>query len=123
MTTYKIVHVPFTIGERVLLDCDEDMDFSEAQERLRSRAETIEKKYPGCSVDWLNDSRFEVTDDTAMMVGDYQGNYYVISEDDPEIEEPEEHYADEEDDRDPDNPVESASYDNHDWDADPDWGP
>ena len=84
MTKYKIVQVPFTIGERVFLDCDEDMDFSEAQQRLRARAERIEKKHPGCEVHWLNDSRFEVTDDTAIMVFDYQGNYFVISHDEPD---------------------------------------
>lgn len=123
MTKYKIVHVPFTIGERVLLDCDEDMDFDEALEALKARAARIAKKYPGCDIHWLGDTRFETTDDSALMIGDYQGNYYIISEDEPEEEESEEHYADEEDDRDPDNPVESRGYDTCDWDSDPDWGP
>lgn len=34
-----------------------------------------------------------------------------------------EHHEDEFDDRDQESPIESMSYDNHNWDADPDWGP
>lgn len=82
MTQYKIVHTPFTTGEPEVID-DDDMDLDEAKARLEKRAERIEKQYPGCEVDWLSDALFEVTDDTAVMIGDYQGKYYIVSEDEP----------------------------------------
>jgi hypothetical protein len=81
MTTYKIVHTPFTIGERIILDCAEGMDFDEAREALKRRAAKIEKRYPGCDINWINDTRYEVTDDTAALIGDYQGTTCIISED------------------------------------------
>ncbi len=41
----------------------------------------------------------------------------------PNLAAAEQRVSDEGDDRDQNNAVESQSFDNHDWDSDPDWGP
>lgn len=114
MTTYKITHTPFTIGEPQ--DIVEGLDLEDAKKRLKRRAERMQDKYPGCDINWDMDDGmgYELTDDDAVMVGDYQGRTQIVREHEEERDALD-------DDRDQENQVESASYDNHDWDSDPDW--
>lgn len=80
MTTYSIVHVPFTIGQRYWYEKDTGLDFDEAKTRLTARAEAIRKELPDCVLTWINTCRFEVTDDTAVIMHDALGNTMIVEE-------------------------------------------
>ena len=71
MTTYRLVHSPWTTREPYELCCDMNLD--EAKEALQRRASLIERHY-GASCAIAGDGMsMEISDDEALMIGDYQG--------------------------------------------------
>lgn len=73
MSTWEITHAPFSSCEPHVVAEDLD-DAQEAREALQARAARQLKRHPGCDVTWDDDGLgYELTDDTAAMVGNYQG--------------------------------------------------
>jgi len=41
----------------------------------------MEKRYQGCDVNWdQGDMGYELTDDNALLIGDYQGRTQIVPE-------------------------------------------
>lgn len=79
--SYSITHTPFTTGEAHEVRTGLELD--EAKAALAARAERMLKRFPGCSVNWdQGDMGYELTDEEALMVGDYQGRTQIVREED-----------------------------------------
>lgn len=80
--TWKITHTPFTTGEPY--DVATGLEIDEAKVRLGDRAKRMAVKFPECEIDWDQPvgMGYELTDDTAYMIGDYQGRTQIVREED-----------------------------------------
>ena len=68
---YRMVHVPLSSREPTTIL--EGMDKDEAKKALRSRAFLLERKYGALCVVAADGLSMEISDDEALMIGDYQG--------------------------------------------------
>ena len=76
--TYAIEHIPLSSREPYVVK--DGLELDEAKAELKARAERMEKKYLGCEITWTGDMSYELIDDTAAMVGDYQGRTRIVEE-------------------------------------------
>lgn len=80
MNTYKITHTPFTTGEPHTIA--EGLGLDEAKAWLAERARRLQKRIPSADINWDQPVAmgYEVTDDKAYAICDYQGRTQIVRE-------------------------------------------
>lgn len=78
----KLTHSPWTTREPYTVA--EGLEtLSDAKSALRRRAQVVESRYPGAVCAIADDGlSMEISDDDALMIGDYQGITSVEDDDD-----------------------------------------